>query len=355
VRRRDFIRGIAGSAVVWPLAAPAQQPAIPLIGYLAGSIPEGQTTAAFRQGLSETGYVEGKNVAIEYRWANGQYDQLPALAADLVHRQVAVIATSTPVAALAAKRATTSIPIVFATGSDPFRDGIVPNLNRPGANITGATFFGNLLAAKRLELLHQLAPRASVVAVLLNPKNLNVELERKEAQEAAQALGLQLVFLQASNEREIDELFANSIQQQVGAILASGDVLFGSRGQQIAELALRNAIPTCFANRLQTVAGGLMSYGARATDTFRQAGNYVGRILKGEKPGELPVLEPTKFEFVINLKTATALGLTVPPSTLFTRRRGDRIGPDFAALRNVCFSNRPFWVKRFQTYPPLQR
>jgi putative tryptophan/tyrosine transport system substrate-binding protein len=165
-------------------------------------------------------------------------------------------------------------------------------------------------------LLHQLAPRASVVAVLLNTKNLNVELERKEAQEAAQTLGLQLVFLQASNEREIDELFANSIQQQVGAILASGDVLFGSRGQQIAELALRNAIPTCFANRLQTVAGDLMSYGARATDTFRQAGNYVGRILKGEKPGELPVLEPTKFEFVINLKTATALGLTVPPSTL---------------------------------------
>jgi putative ABC transport system substrate-binding protein len=319
MRRRDFIKGIAGSAAAfWPLAARAQQPAIPVIGYLSGSSSEGQTatTAAFRQGLSETGYVEGKSVAIEYRWANGQYEQLPALAADLVHREVAVIATSTPVAALAAKRATTSIPIVFATGSDPVRDGIVPNLNRPGANITGATFFVNLLAAKRLELLHQLAPKADVVAVLLNPKNLNVELERKEAQEAAQALGLQPVFHQASNEHEIDELFADIIERHVAAILTSGDVLFSSRVEQIAAMALRNAIPTCFANRLQAVAGGLMSYGARNTDTFRQVGNYVGRILKGERPGELPVLEPSKFEFVINLNTAKTLGLTVPPSML---------------------------------------
>jgi putative ABC transport system substrate-binding protein len=323
MRRRDFISLVGGSlvggaAASWPRAARAQQPAMPAIGYLSGGRLEGQsdTTAAFKQGLSETGYIEGKNVAIEYRWANGQYEQLPALAADLVHHQVAVIATVTPVAALAAKQATTSIPIVFTTGSDPVRDGIVPSLNRPGGNITGATFFSNLLTAKRLELLHQLVPNANVIAVLLNPKNLNAELEKKETQEAARALGLQLVPVQASTEREIDDLFANLAQQHVGGVLASGDVLFSDRRQQIAELAVRHTVPTCFAGRLQVVAGGLMSYGARNTDTFRQAGNYVGRILKGEKPSELPVQQPTKFEFVINLKTAKALGLTIPHNLL---------------------------------------
>ena len=238
------------------------------------------------------------------------------MAADMVRRQVTVIATTTPVAALAVKQATTSIPIVFTTGSDPVRDGIVPSLNRPGGNITGATFFSNLLTAKRLELLHQLVPNANVIAVLLNPKNLNVELEKKETQEAARALGLQLVPLQASTEREIDDLFANLAQQHVGGVLASGDVLFSDRRQQIAELAVRHTVPTCFAGRLQVVAGGLMSYGARNSDTFRQAGNYVGRILKGEKPSELPVQQPTKFEFVINLKTAKALGLTIPHNLL---------------------------------------
>jgi putative ABC transport system substrate-binding protein len=323
MRRREFITLVGGSlvggaAASWPRAARAQQPAMPAIGYLSGGRLEGQsdTTAAFKQGLSETGYIEGKNVAIEYRWANGQYEQLPALAADLVHHRVAVIATVTPVAALAAKQATTSIPIVFTTGSDPVRDGIVPSLNRPGGNITGATFFSNLLTAKRLELLHQLVPNANVIAVLLNPKNLNAELEKKETQEAARALGLQLVPVQASTEREIDDLFANLAQQHVGGVLASGDVLFSDRRQQIAELAVRHTVPTCFAGRLQVVAGGLMSYGARNTDTFRQAGNYVGRILKGEKPSELPVQQPTKFEFVINLKTAKALGLTIPHNLL---------------------------------------
>jgi putative ABC transport system substrate-binding protein len=323
MRRREFIALLGGSlvggaAASRPRAARAQQPAMPAIGYLSGGRLEGQTdtTAAFKQGLSETGYIEGKNVAIEYRWANGQYEQLPALAADLVHHQVAVIATVTPVAALAAKQATTSIPIVFTTGSDPVRDGIVPSLNRPGGNITGATFFSNLLTAKRLELLHQLVPNANVIAVLLNPKNLNVELEKKETQEAARALGLQLVPVQASTEREIDDLFANLAQQHVGGVLASGDVLFSDRREQIAELAVRHTVPTCFAGRLQVVAGGLMSYGARNTDTFRQAGNYVGRILKGEKPSELPVQQPTKFEFVINLKTAKALGLTIPHNLL---------------------------------------
>jgi putative ABC transport system substrate-binding protein len=318
IGRRNFISALGGAAVAWPLAARAQQPVMPVIGYLSGSRLEGQTdtTAAFKQGLSETGYVEGKSVTIEDRWASGQYEQLPALAADLVHRQVTVIATVTPVAALAAKQATTSIPIVFTTGSDPVKDGIVPNLNRPGGNITGATFFSNLLTAKRLELLHQLVPNANVIAVLLNPKNLNVELEKKEAQEAARAIGLQLVLLQASTESEIDELFTNLAQQHVGAILASGDVLFGDRREQIAELAMRHTVPTCFSGRLQVVAGGLMSYGAKNTDTFRQAGNYVGRILKGEKPGELPVQQPTKFDLVINLKTANALGLTIPHNLL---------------------------------------
>jgi putative ABC transport system substrate-binding protein len=316
--RRQFISALGGMAVAWPLAARAQQPAMPVIGYLSGASLKGQTatTAAFRQGLGETGFLEDRNVAIEYRWANGQYDQLPAFAADLVHRQVAAIAAITPVAALAAKKATTSIPIVFSLGSDPVRDGLVASLNRPGGNITGATFFANLLAAKRLELLHQLVPNAGVVAMLLNPKNSNVELEKNETQKAAQVLGLQLVFLQASTDREIDGAFANLAQQRAGAILFSGDVLFGDRREQIAELAARYAIPTCFPNRVQAVVGGLMSYGARNTDTFRQAGNYVGRILKGEKPADLPIQQPTKFEFVINMKTAEALGLTIPQSML---------------------------------------
>jgi putative ABC transport system substrate-binding protein len=313
VRRRQFIT-LLGGAAAWPLAARAQQAAVPVIGYLSGASSEGQleTTTAFKQGLSDSGYAEGRNVAIQYRWANGQYDQLPALAADLVQQSVAVIATSTPVAALAAKKATTSIPIIFVTGSDPVRDGLVASLNRPGGNISGATFFSNLLPAKRLELLHQLAPNAKIVAVLLNPNNLNVELEKKETQEATHALGLRLVLLHASTEHEIDESFASLSRQGAGAVLVSGDVLFSDRRKQIAELAARHAVPTCFANRLQALAGGLMSYGARNTDTFRQGGNYVGRILKGEKPGDLPVQQPTKFELVINLKTAKALGLTVP-------------------------------------------
>jgi putative ABC transport system substrate-binding protein len=315
VRRREFITLLGGATVAWPLTAGAQQPAMPVIGYLSGASSEGQTdtTAAFRLGAQRDG-VEGKNVTIEYRWANAQYEQLPLLAADLVHRPVAVIATSTPVAALAAKEATTSIPIVFVTGSDPVRDGLVVSLARPGGNMTGATFFSNLLAAKRIELLHQFVPNASAVAVLLNPKNLNFEPEKNETQEAARALGLQLVLLRASTEREIDEGFANLSQQRAGALLVSGDVLFSDRREQIAELAARGAVPTCFANRLQAVAGGLMSYGARNTDTFRQAGNYVGRILKGEKPADLPIQQPSKFEFVINLNTAKALGLTVSNS-----------------------------------------
>jgi putative tryptophan/tyrosine transport system substrate-binding protein len=314
MRRRDFIMLLGGATVAWPLAARAQQPALPIVGFLSGGSSDSRLTGAIRQGLGESGYFESKNVTIEYRWANGQYDRLPAMAADLVRRQVTVIATTTPVAALAVKQATTSIPIVFAFGSDPVKDGLVASLNRPGGNVTGATFFGNLLAAKRTELLHQLVADTKVFAVLLNPNNANVELEKSDTQEAVRALGLHLVLVQATTEDEIDKSFADL--QGATALLVSGDARFYDRRGQIAELAVRHAVATCFPYREQAVAGGLMSYGADITDTFRQAGNYVGRILKGEKPADLPVQQSTKFELVINLKTAKALGIDVPATLL---------------------------------------
>jgi putative ABC transport system substrate-binding protein len=291
---------------------------MPVVGFMhAISAASSQDlVAGFVQGLGQSGYVVGKNVAVEYRWANGQYDQLPALAADLVGRNVAAIAVITPVAARAVKKATTSIPIVFGIGSDPVKDGLVANLNRPGGNITGAAFFANLLDAKRAELLHQLAPDAHVVAVLLNPGNANFELEQKEVGEALQALGLQPLMLQARDDAGIDAAFASLIEQHAAALFVSGDAFFGGRRQKLADLALSHGIPTSFAYREQALVGGLMSYGASVPDTARQVGTYVGRILKGEKPGDLPVQQPTKFEFVINLKTAKALGLTVPPSIL---------------------------------------
>jgi putative tryptophan/tyrosine transport system substrate-binding protein len=314
MRRRDFIMLLGGATVAWPLAARAQQPALPIVGFLSGGSSDSRLTGAIRQGLGESGYFESKNVTIEYRWANGQCDRLPAMAADLVRRQVTVIATTTPVAALAVKQATTSIPIVFALGSDPVKDGLVASLNRPGGNVTGATFFGNLLAAKRTELLHQLVADAKVFAVLLNPKNANVELEKIDTQQALRALGLQFILVQASTDDEIDKSFTDL--QGAAALLVSGDVRFYDRRKQIAELAVRHSIATCFPYREQAVAGGLMSYGADITDTFRQAGNYVGRILKGEKPADLPVQQSTKFELVINLKTAKALGIDVPATLL---------------------------------------
>jgi putative tryptophan/tyrosine transport system substrate-binding protein len=317
MRRREFIT-LIGGAGAWPLAARAQQQVMPTIGFLDGGSQATtlSVVAAFKQGLLDTGYVEGKNVLIEFRWANAQYDQLPALAADLVRHQVAVIATDTPVAALAVKHATTSIPIVFGLGSDPVRDGLVVSFDRPGGNITGATFYANLLSAKRLDLFHRLVPNAAVIAVLLNPKNANVELEGHQTQEAARLLGLQLVLLQATGEREIDEVVASLIQQGAAALLVSGDAMFYGRRAQIAELALRYKIPTSCPFRDQTAAGCLMSYGASIPETFRQAGNYVGRILKGEKPADLPVQQPAKFEFVINLQTARALGIEVPNTLL---------------------------------------
>jgi putative ABC transport system substrate-binding protein len=318
MRRRDFIKGIVALAATPSLAARAQRAPMPVVGFMhaLSEASSQRLVAGFVQGLGQSGYVVGKNVAVEYRWANGQYDQLPALAANLAGRNVAAIAVITPVAARAVKKATTSIPIVFAIGSDPVKDGLVANLNRPGGNITGATFFANLLDAKRAELLHQLAPDAHVVAVLLNPGNANFELEQKEAGEALQALGLQPLMLQARDDAGIDAAFASLIEQHAAALFVSGDAVFGDRRQKLADLALSHGIPTSFYNREQTLVGGLMSYGASIPDTVRQVGTYVGRILKGEKPGDLPVQQPTKFEFVINLKTAKALGLTVPPSIL---------------------------------------
>ena len=320
MKRREFITLLGGATVTWPNVVRAQQAALPVIGFLHGGAPGpfAPNLLAFQQGLSEAGYVEGKNLAVEYRWANGQFDQLPALASDLVRQQVTVIAVVTPIAALAAKKATTSIPIVFALGSDPVKDGLVASLNRPGGNITGATFFTNLLSAKRLDLLHRVVPNANVIAVLLNPKNANVELEKQETQEAARPLGLQLVLLQASSEREIDDAVASLIKQRAAALIVSGDVFFFDQREQIAELAARHDIPTSCPFRNQSVAGCLMSYGASLSDTLRQAGNYVGRVLKGEKPADLPVQQPTKFELVVNLKTAKALGVTIPPDVLAT-------------------------------------
>ena len=291
---------------------------MPVIGFLdvtSANVSEVRLLG-FRQGLKETGFVEGENVTTDYRWANGQYDQLPALAADLVRRKVAVIAVVTPVGALAAKQATSSIPIVFAVGSDPIKDGIVGSLNRPNGNITGATFFVNLLDAKRMGLLHQLVPNATVVAVLLNPKNMNFELEKQETQEAANALGLELIVLQASTEREIEDSLGTLVEKRAGAVFVTGDAFLGSHAGQIAKLAMSHSVPTSFSLREQAAAGGLMSYGGSITSTLRQAGTYVGRILKGEKPTDLPVQQPTKFEFVINMKTAKALGLQVPSSLL---------------------------------------
>jgi putative ABC transport system substrate-binding protein len=313
MNRRAFITLLGGAAVAWPLAARAQQP-MPVIGFLNSGTPAGfgHLAAAFRQGLKETGYVERQNVAIEYRWAEAQYDRLPALAADLVSRRVAVIAATTTPAALAAQAATTTIPIVFTSAVDPIAAGLVVSLNRPGGNVTGVNNYLSDLGAKRLELLHELVPNATVIGMLVNPNYPDVQSQWKDAQEAARMTGQQVVVVNAGSEADFDSAFATLVQRKAGALLVSPDGLFLSRRDQLVALAARHAIPAIYGQREFVVAGGLMSYAGKVEDGYRQAGIYTGQILKGAKPGDLPVVQPTKFDLFINLKTAKALGLTVP-------------------------------------------
>jgi ABC-type uncharacterized transport system substrate-binding protein len=318
IKRREFITLLGGAATAWPLAARAQQAAVPVIGLLVsrGADDDPYLLTAFRQGLKDVGYVEGQNVATEYRFAEGHYDRLPALAADLVRRRVSVIAALGTPAAPAAKTATTSIPIVFTVGVDPVEVGLVAAMNRPGGNLTGGTGLGVELGPKRLELLHELIPRATGIAALLNPSTTAAAGESRALQASARTLGLDLHVLNASSEREIDAVFANLAQLRAGGLVISNDTFFISRSEQLAQLAFRHAIPAIYQFRAFAAAGGLMSYGSNLVDLYRLAGLYAGRILKGEKPAELPVQQSTKVELIINLKTAKALGLEVPPTLL---------------------------------------
>ena len=316
MKRRQFIALLGGAAATWPLTAHAQQPAMPVIGFLNSASPESFALqlAGFRQGLQEVGYTEGQNVAIEFRWAKSQYDRLPELAADLVRRRVAVIAaTGGTVSATAAKSVTTTIPIVFTSGGDPVRMGLVASLNQPGGNVTGVSLFTSTLAAKRLELLHELVPTAKVIAILVNPANPNSEPDTRAVQAAAPTIGVQIVVLKARNGAEIGKAFDALSQYKVDAILVGADPLFDNSGRdQMIVLTARHAVPAIYDWRDVTVAGGLVSYGSNLAEGYRLAGIYAGRILKGAKPADLPVQQPSKFEFVINLKTAKALGLTIP-------------------------------------------
>jgi putative tryptophan/tyrosine transport system substrate-binding protein len=319
VRRREFITWLGGTAMAWPLAARAQQPAMPVIGFLGSESPElfADRLRAFRQGLNETGYVEGRNVAIEYRWAEGQYDRLPALAADLVRQQVTVIAAAGP-AALPAKAATRTIPVVFQTASDPVEVGLVASLNRPGGNVTGVSSVNTELGPKRLELLHELVPAATTIALLLNPtaRDAGTVTVPRDLQAAALTLGLQLHVLYASTEREFDTVFATLVQLRVGALIISPAAFFSNRSEQLAVLSLRHGVAAIHPYREFATAGGLISYGGSFIEPFGLIGVYTGRILNGEKPADLPVQQPTKIELTVNLKTAKALGITVPLALL---------------------------------------
>jgi putative ABC transport system substrate-binding protein len=315
IRRREFIFTLGGAAAAWPLAAHAQQPAMPVIGFLNADSPQryGQPLSAFLKGLGETGYVDGRNVAIEYRWAEGRYDRLPAMATDLVHRQVTVIAATSTAAALAAKAATTTIPIVFEMGSDPVRLGLINSLNRPDGNITGVTQLNWEVIPKRLELLHELLPTARVMALLVNPTDsVYAEMQSRAVLAAAHTLGLEIHVLNASTEDDFDSVFANVGHLRAGGLVIGGGAFFYSRIKQLAALAIRHAVPAVFQSREFVAAGGLLSYGSEVTDAYRLAGVYTGRVLKGDRLADLPILQATKVELFINLKTAKALGITVP-------------------------------------------
>jgi ABC-type uncharacterized transport system substrate-binding protein len=319
VRRREFIIGVAGLVATWPLTARAQQSATPVIGFVNSASPQGyaRPLAAFLKGLSETGYVDGQNVTIEYRWAEDHADRLPGLTADLVRRRVAVIVATTTQAAQAAKAATTTVPIVFETASDPIRLGLVASLNRRGGNLTGVTQTNVEIAPKRLELLHELIPTAKLMALLVNPANPTIaEANTKELQAAARRLTLELHVLNASAEREFDAAFAKLIELRAGGLVIGNDPLFTGRSEQLAALAVRHAVPAVYAWREFAMAGGLLSYGVAVPDAYRVAGNFAGRILKGEKPADLPVQQVSKVELIINMKAAKALGLSVPLSLL---------------------------------------
>jgi putative ABC transport system substrate-binding protein len=318
MRRREFL-GLVGGAAAWPLAARAQQATMPVIGFLRGSAATGSEylVAAFNKGLNDAALIEGRNFAIEYRWADDHPDRLPELAADLVGRPVALVVGNAE-AALAAKAATTAIPIVFVTGGDPVREGLVLRLNRPEGNVTGVVFFLAVLGAKRLELLRQLAPSLKTVAMLVNPNAPNTEAERKDVLAAASAIGQQLFILEVSSVGDIAAAFATLVQREAGALLVGSGAFLNSHRERVAALAARYAIPAIYAQREAVIGGGLVSYGPSITEAYRHAGNYAGRILKGDKPGDLPVMQSTKFDFVINLKTAKKLGLEIHPQLLAT-------------------------------------
>jgi putative ABC transport system substrate-binding protein len=318
LKRREFIAALGGTAA-WPMTARAQQPALLIIGFLSTRSPgEAEyVTAAYRQGLNETGYVEGRNLAIEYRWAELQYDRLPGMVAELVNRRVAAIAAVGGIhSGLAAKAATSAIPIVFVSAGDPIEFGLVPSLNRPSGNVTGVNMITVALAQKRLELLNEVVPITAVIALLVNPTSPYFEPESKDVLAAARRLGRQIHVLNASTERDIDAAFVDIVQRRTGALMISGDPFFDSRREQLVKLAASNRVPVIYQWREFATLGGLMSYGTSITDAYRQAGVYTGRILKGTKPADLPVIQPTKFEFVVNLKTARSLGLEIPPKLL---------------------------------------